>query len=61
MENCISPYAKARLPQCVTQPLATETDTPETELADVLESQTVGSSHPVLRHTCKTLGLNFHI
>lgn len=61
MENCISPYAKARLAQCVTQPLATETDTPEIELASVLESQIVGSSHPVLRDTYKALGLNFHI
>lgn len=61
MENSLSPYAKARLAQCVTHPLATEPDTPGTELANVLESQIVGSSHPVLRDMYKTLGLNFYI
>lgn len=60
-ENCISPYAKAGLAQCVAQPLATEPDAPGTELANVLESQIVGSAHPVLRDMYKTPGLNFHI
>lgn len=41
MENCISHYAKARLAQCVTQPLATEPDAPGIKLANVLESQIV--------------------
>lgn len=61
MENYISPSARMRTAQFVAQSLVTEPDTPGIKLANVLESRTVGSSHPVLRDTHRTPGCDFHV
>lgn len=56
MENCVSPCARIRTAQFVTQSLVTEPNTPGIKLANVLESRIVGSSHPVLRNMHGTPG-----